>query len=154
MSTTFWDGRLRGVGDLDSASEQRARDRSGSWERRARWQIEPFAKGAICRAPERKKIHWMNRIEEDEQGFLDLYPFNPTTTIQFQIPEASFVTMQIYNITGALVKTMVSENLSTGFYNFVWDGKNNSGQIVSSGIYIYRIQTGDFTDIKRMTFIK
>ena len=92
----------------------------------------------------------------DEYGLSQNYPnpFNPATTIQFQIPEASFVTLQIYNITGVLVKTLISENLSTGYYNYVWDGKNNSGKSVSSWIYLFRFQAKGFTDINLMTFIK
>jgi len=81
-------------------------------------------------------------------------PFNPTTTIQFQIPETSHVTLEIFNISGALVKTLVSENLSAGFYSRVWDGTNESGQSVASGVYLSRIRAGSLTTIKRLMFIK
>lgn len=81
-------------------------------------------------------------------------PFNPTTQIQFSIPEQSNVTLTIYDITGREVMQLVNESLSTGTYTATWDGRNVNGQLVGSGVYIYRIQAGSFVQTKRMVFIK
>jgi hypothetical protein len=81
-------------------------------------------------------------------------PFNPTTQIVFSLPEQSDVTLEVYDITGRLIATLMNDNLSTGSYTVTWDAKNQSGQLVSSGIYIYRLQAGSFVQTKRMVFIK
>lgn len=81
-------------------------------------------------------------------------PFNPTTQIQFSIPEQANVTLTIYDITGREVTELVNEALSTGTYTATWDGRNANGQLVSSGVYLYRIQAGSFVQTKRMVFIK
>ena len=82
-------------------------------------------------------------------------PFNPSTTIDFSIPEQVQVTLEIYNVLGQRVATLVSgEMYDPGHYNVVWDGRNQAGNPVSSGMYIYRIQAGDFTDVKKMMFLK
>jgi hypothetical protein len=83
-------------------------------------------------------------------------PFNPTTTIQYAIPAdgAGHVEMIIYNINGQKVRTLVNETKDAGYYSVVWDGRNDRGELVSSGIYLYRIVSGNFSKIERMTFIK
>jgi len=81
-------------------------------------------------------------------------PFNPETSISFNIPATSFVSLKIYNITGKLVKTLVNENLLSGSYQIKWDGTNIKGQKVGSGVYIYKIKAGNFTDAKKMLLIK
>lgn len=82
-------------------------------------------------------------------------PFNPTTTIQFQIPENAHVLLTIYNITGQVVKTMLNSEKKTGFYNLVWDGTNNAGIKVSSGVYIYQLKTNKgFTQTRKMVLMK
>ena len=86
-------------------------------------------------------------------------PFNPTTQIQFSIPEQANVTLTIYDITGREVSELVNEALGTGTYTATWDGRNANGQLVSSGVYLYRIQAlapmgGTFVQTKRMVFIK
>ena len=81
-------------------------------------------------------------------------PFNPTTTIRFQLPQSFYVTLNIYSTNGSLVKTLVSETMSAGYYSLTWDGMNDTGQLVSSGIYIYKIRAGGFSAIKKMAFIK
>jgi hypothetical protein len=81
-------------------------------------------------------------------------PFNPTTQIQFSIPEQANVTLTIYDITGREVTKLVNEALGTGMYTATWDGRNANGQLVSSGVYLYRIQAGSFVQTKRMVFIK
>ena len=83
-------------------------------------------------------------------------PFNPTTTIQYAIPAdgAGYVELVIYNINGQKVRTLVDETKDAGFYSVVWDGRNDTGESVSSGLYLYRIVSGSFIKIEKMTFMK
>ncbi len=81
-------------------------------------------------------------------------PFNPTTKIQFTLAKSGFVTLQIYDILGRKVRTLTSQHLSAGYKSTVWDGKNEQGKEVSSGIYLYRLTTEDFTETKRMVLLK
>ncbi len=66
-------------------------------------------------------------------------PFNPETRIQYQIPEASLIQLRIYNLMGQEIRTLVQEQQNPGTYSVVWDGKNDSGIEVSSGVYIYQV---------------
>ncbi len=81
-------------------------------------------------------------------------PFNPSTTIKFALPTASNVTLKIYNINGQLVNTLVSENLSAGYHNVSWNGKNMNGQHAASGLYFYQITAGEFQQVRKMMLIK
>ncbi|MDP2301562.1 MAG: choice-of-anchor D domain-containing protein [Ignavibacteria bacterium] len=81
-------------------------------------------------------------------------PFNPNTSIQFSIPKDGFVTVKVYNLLGQVVADLHSGNAQAGTYNLNWDGKDNSGNFVSSGNYIYRITAADFTQSKKMLFLK
>jgi len=81
-------------------------------------------------------------------------PFNPTTTIAFDLGEYSHVKLSVYNVLGQLVKTLKNEPLPAGTYTVQWDGKNDNGRAVAGGIYFYRLQTGQFTAVKKMTLLK
>jgi len=82
-------------------------------------------------------------------------PFNPTTTIRFALPTESNVRMEIYNMLGQRVTTLVdSEQMRAGIYEKVWDGRDASGMQVSSGTYIYRVVAGDHVETKRMILMK
>jgi hypothetical protein len=81
-------------------------------------------------------------------------PFNPTTTIEFAIPVAGNVELVIYNINGQKVRTLVNETKDAGFFHVTWDGRNDLGETVSSGIYLYRLVSGNFNKMEKMTFIK
>lgn len=81
-------------------------------------------------------------------------PFNPSTIIRYSIPQTSLVTLKIYNILGQEVKTLVNSERSPGIYNVQWNGDDNFGQKVSSGIYIYRVTAGDFVQVKKMVLMK
>jgi len=76
-------------------------------------------------------------------------PFNPTTNINFSIPKAGFTSIKIYDITGRLVQTLFEEQLAPGSYKAEW----NASQM-PSGIYIYRIESGSFTQSRKMILIK
>ncbi|MBO6620974.1 MAG: T9SS type A sorting domain-containing protein [Balneola sp.] len=82
-------------------------------------------------------------------------PFNPSTTIGFDVPNGKTqIRLEIYNILGQRVKTLVNDVYSAGRYKVTWDGTNNIGGRVSTGVYIYRIQAGDIVQSKKLTFIK
>ena len=81
-------------------------------------------------------------------------PFNPSTEIAFALPSASHVTLTVYNILGQSVKTLVDGDLTEGSHQVTWDGTDNGGSIVSSGIYFYRIQANNFVATKKMTLLK
>jgi photosystem II stability/assembly factor-like uncharacterized protein len=78
-------------------------------------------------------------------------PFNPVTTIQFDISKASFVTLKVYNVLGQEVATLVNEKREAGRYDFEF---RTSDFGLSSGVYFYRLQTSNFTDTKRLLFLK
>jgi len=82
-------------------------------------------------------------------------PFNPTTTIQFALPAESIVTLEIYNMLGQRVATLINnEEFNAGVYTVSWNGQDSSGRTVSSGMYIYRINAGDFNATRSMMFLK
>ncbi|MBN1480648.1 T9SS C-terminal target domain-containing protein [candidate division KSB1 bacterium] len=81
-------------------------------------------------------------------------PFNPSTAIRFQVPKAVETKIVIFNINGQVVKTLVDEHKNAGYYEMRWFGKNNSENLVGSGVYYIRIQAGDFTATKKMLLIR
>jgi hypothetical protein len=81
-------------------------------------------------------------------------PFNPTTTIEYSIPTAGHVDMVIYNMAGQKVRTLVNEVKSPAFYKVVWDGRNDRGETVASGLYFYKLVSGSFNKIAKMTLVK
>jgi len=76
-------------------------------------------------------------------------PFNPSTTIRYQLPVASEVKLEVYDVLGKKIATLVNERQSAGSYQVVW---NASG--LSSGTYFYRLQAGTFTQTKKMILVK
>ena len=81
-------------------------------------------------------------------------PFNPSTSIDFSIAEPGIVNLSIFDASGRLVKTLVSENRGVGSYTEVWNGTNDSGINVSAGMYLYKIDSGSFVETKKMLLIK
>ena len=81
-------------------------------------------------------------------------PFNPTTTIRFDVASRSAVTLRVYDVSGALVRTLVEGDRAAGSYTVDWDGRNDLGNPASSGVYFYRLTAGAFTDVRKMTLIK
>jgi hypothetical protein len=82
-------------------------------------------------------------------------PFNPTTTIDFTVKELAPVTVKIYNVRGQLVKTLANDRFEPGVtHQLTWDGRNNAGQSVSSGVYFYKLVTKSFTQTKKMVLLK
>ena len=81
-------------------------------------------------------------------------PFNPKTTISFSIPKESKVEISIYNIKGQKVSTLAKRDFEKGIHRVTWDGKDNIGKLVSSGIYFYKMETDNFSEIKKAILLK
>ena len=81
-------------------------------------------------------------------------PFNPSTVIGYQLPEAGMVRLAIYNLLGQQVRVLVNERRDAGSFSATWDGTDALGRRVASGIYLYRIQAGSFSSTKRMLLLK
>jgi len=84
------------------------------------------------------------------------YPnsFNPETTIKYTLPKPAFVKLKIYNMLGEEVRTLVNEFQQTGVKSVNWDGKNDEGLLVPSGIYIYQIVAGEFAKSARLLLLQ
>lgn len=81
-------------------------------------------------------------------------PFNPATRIDFSIKQDSPVKLEVFNIRGQRVRTIINEDLPAGNHSVIWDGTNSSNRIVGAGIYFYRLTTSDTTDIRKMLLLK
>src|SRR5512140_45386 len=81
-------------------------------------------------------------------------PFNPSTMIQYAVPRASNVSLIIYNILGQQVRTLVDQPHTAGRYTVSWDGRDNLGHVVGSGVYFYRLIAGETTIVKKMLMLK
>ena len=81
-------------------------------------------------------------------------PFNPSTAIGYQLPEAGMVRLAIYNLIGQEVRVLVNERRNAGSFTATWDGADALGRRVASGIYLYRIQAGSFSATRRMLLLK
>lgn len=81
-------------------------------------------------------------------------PFNPATTIAYNLKADSRVVLNVYNVLGQEVRSLVNARQTAGKKEIVWDGRNNIGQAVSSGVYIYRIEAGNFVQSRKMMFLK
>jgi len=81
-------------------------------------------------------------------------PFNPSTEISFDLPKPSFVSLDIFDVLGRRVSTLINEQLTAGSKRVQWDGRDNTGVEVASGVYFYRLQTGDHVEVKKMVLLK
>ena len=81
-------------------------------------------------------------------------PFNPVTQIDFSLAQPGFVTLNIYNSIGQLIRTLVNEKLEPGSYNYEWNATDNYGNTLASGIYFYKLQAGSFVETKKMILIR
>ena len=93
------------------------------------------------------------RVNALSQNFPN--PFNPETTISFDLAEQAAVKLTVYDATGQTVRTLFDgEHFSAGNYRTVWDGLNQNGEAVGSGVYFYELNAGDFTSMKKMTLVR
>ena len=81
-------------------------------------------------------------------------PFNPVTNIGYSIKEAGNVTLEVYNLRGQLVKILVNETKETGDHTTTWNGTDNTNKTVSSGVYLYKMKSSNYTSNKKMILLK
>ncbi|NUN71058.1 MAG: DUF4623 domain-containing protein, partial [Bacteroidetes bacterium] len=81
-------------------------------------------------------------------------PFNPATTIRFALPAMGSVRLTVYDILGRQVRTLMNGEAAAGYHSVVWDGRNDLGRQVATGMYIYRIESGSFISTKKMMLLK
>ena len=81
-------------------------------------------------------------------------PFNPITMVRYELPEDSFVDVTVYDMLGNVISNLINTNQSSGYKSIQWNATNNQGEPVSAGVYIYKIQAGDFVDTKKMILLK
>jgi hypothetical protein len=93
-----------------------------------------------------------NRVNSLSQNYPN--PFNPQTTIAFSIKDRANVSLKVYNVAGELVRTLAAESLPAGAHTKVWDGRNDAGQPVSSGVYFYKLISNNFQQTKKMVLLK
>lgn len=88
--------------------------------------------------------------------FLKNYPnpFNPTTTISFEIKEAGNIKVEIFNMKGQKIKTLLDERINSGKHSVIWNGKNNKNKRVSSGMYFYKVSINGNQKINKMIMLK
>ena len=81
-------------------------------------------------------------------------PFNASTTIRFRLPETRRVTIEVYDILGRRVKTLVDGSRTAGWHRVRFDGVDKDGKKLSSGVYLYRMEAGDFMSVRRLLLLK
>jgi hypothetical protein len=81
-------------------------------------------------------------------------PFNPVTEIQFDVPDVSAVDLVVYNLMGQQVRRLVNGEIQAGYHRVVWDGLNDRGEPVSTGVYIYSLTSPSFHNTKKMVLLK
>lgn len=81
-------------------------------------------------------------------------PFNPSTTIRYEIPKTGQVQLTVFNMLGQVVRALVNEEKRAGTYSVEWDGRNDAGNVVGSGVYLYRLQAGSSARTMKMILMK
>ncbi len=81
-------------------------------------------------------------------------PFNPETFISFQLPETGHAVLRIFNVSGQEIRTLANGKYEAGYHSVRWDGRDWSGNSVSSGVYIYQLQAGSFIEVKKMSLLR
>ncbi len=81
-------------------------------------------------------------------------PFNPSTQLSYQLPEPANVKIVVLDATGRLVRTLVNGKMSAGQHTATWDGRDDSGQVLGSGVYFAKMVAGEFTQIRKMLLIR
>jgi flagellar hook assembly protein FlgD len=81
-------------------------------------------------------------------------PFNPSTNIKYAIPHDEHVVIEVYNMAGQKVRTVVNQMQKAGHYTVLWHSDNDAGQRVGSGVYFYRVTAGENSVVKKMLLVK
>jgi len=101
-------------------------------------------------------------VRNNAQLMIDIYelsqnypnPFNPVTTLRYDLPEQTHVNITIYDMLGRQVKTLINQTQDAGFKSVIWDATNEYGNPVSAGVYLYKIQAGEFVQTRKMVLLK
>ena len=81
-------------------------------------------------------------------------PFNPTTEIGFELSKEGYVELNIYDATGKLVKTLIDGEKEAAYHTVYWNGTNNAGKALPSGVYVYTLKAGEYSESKTMILLK
>jgi flagellar hook assembly protein FlgD len=81
-------------------------------------------------------------------------PFNPTTRIRFDLPEAAAVRLAVYNVNGQMIRILANGPMQAGARDVTWDGRDAAGRAAASGIYFYRLDAGRFTQTRKMILLR
>ncbi|MDZ7362976.1 MAG: SBBP repeat-containing protein [candidate division KSB1 bacterium] len=81
-------------------------------------------------------------------------PFNPSTAINYELPKQAEVKLDIYDLQGRRIRTLVNQRQPAGRYTITWDGRNEQGEVVTSGVYIYQLRAGNFVQTRRMALVR
>lgn len=111
--------------------------------------VGSFKIGSVTEVESDEDIPISYRLEQNYPN-----PFNPTTVINYSLPQAEYVTIKIYDMLGREVRTLINSEIEAGKHSVEWSGKNELGQTVSSGMYIYRIEAGNFVQVRKMLLLK
>ncbi|HEX7401422.1 MAG TPA: SBBP repeat-containing protein [candidate division Zixibacteria bacterium] len=157
---TGWVIRYDGSASGDEAAVSIAVDDSGNvyvtgWSQNSEG-YEDYCTIKYVQTPSEVKDETGDREKPSEFNLSQNYPnpFNPTTKIEFTLAKSGFVTLQIYDVLGRKVRTLVSQELSSAYKSVIWDGKNEDGKEVASGVYFYQLRVGDFSQPRKMILLK
>jgi flagellar hook assembly protein FlgD len=81
-------------------------------------------------------------------------PFNPTTTLRFDLPEVSNITLTIFNMLGQKIRTYDKQSAAAGYHTLKWNATNDYGDPVGAGVYLYQLQSKDFVKTRKMVLLK
>lgn len=137
------------------------RNPSGEWcfevtdETKSDWTYDPDA-NEVTKACESGDVFSLARVTPVEFGLSQNYPnpFNPMTQFSLDLVDETHVSFVIYNVTEQKVRTLVNQTMPAGSHTLTWDGTNENGQTLTSGVYFYRVIAGDKTVTKKMTLLK
>jgi hypothetical protein len=102
----------------------------------------------------RNRVLEMKKVRGGGETEPMVFALQPTTTIEYQLPAEAMTDIEIYNMLGERVATLVHEIQPAGFYTIQWNATNSSGAKVATGVYLYRMHAGDFTTVKKMLLVK
>ena len=100
-------------------------------------------------AEQAKKIPETYALEQNYPN-----PFNPTTTITYRMPRSGKVKIEIFTMLGQRIRTLVERNVRAGSYQVSWDAKDDFGKSVATGMYLYRMTSGDFSAMRKLILLK
>jgi hypothetical protein len=98
----------------------------------------------------------LNRSIPTDFALFQAYPnpFNPTTTIGYQLPRSAQVTLVVYNSLGQIVQTLVNSQVEAGYHEVTWNGRNSAGKDMPSGVYMFRLESGSYQQVNKMMLMK